>query len=478
MKKILLLSTALLLVFSFSVFSRNFTTLTVGDYPGYDSDIDNDDGYYFKRYMEYNGYQSSIFKEDEHVDLEHFLPDTMTDYLYFSGHGNKGFVAITDGKKNQYVYQKDIGVVKNIKHLILASCLTVDERDRWKKSFGDSLVSLNGYKETSFDRTDNYVAKYFAENVAKYDLNNSEGHVDAWMHANASASYKMKSRWASMGYSNENNSLCYWSLARDNSRGKHLIRRDQLTRFAGGRIEVYKTPSRESVENKMIATERESLLDVQLFNMFNTRGSRDDKNKNVEYNNGLKNMKIFDSGAIIYQDLSKNNSRTVLSMEQNMQKAYEFVMSNGGIPAGYKTTEMDEIIYTDMETGQEKISAYSITWEKEIEGNKVRGNSGDAINVIIKNGQVVHYYRMCRVAKESSSTRRDLLSWEKAIEKGQYDILRNVKMIGNIQVLDVSPVMHSPAYYEVETTYKPAYELVLSDGSTLYISAENGKVLY
>ncbi|MFW5782762.1 MAG: hypothetical protein ACOCWO_05685, partial [Candidatus Muiribacteriaceae bacterium] len=214
MKKTFILLT--ICVFALSVSSRGFTTLTVGDYPGYDSDIDNEDGHYFRTYMERNGFNSELFLEDADVNAEHFLPEKMTDYMYFSGHGNKGFVAITDGEKSQYVFQKDIGKVTHIRHLILASCLTVDTGERWSKSFGDSLVSLNGYIETSFDRTDNMVAKYFAWNVVEYDLNDSEGHVDAWMNANASASYKMKTRWSSMGYSNEDNSLCFWTLARDN----------------------------------------------------------------------------------------------------------------------------------------------------------------------------------------------------------------------------------------------------------------------
>jgi|GEM_PF-6030376 len=476
MKKYFSFCIVLLLVLSITSVSRNFTTLTVGDYPGYDSDIDNEDGHYFKKYMEYNGYESKLFKEDEEVNKEHLIPETMTDYVYFSGHGNKGFVAITDGEENEYVYQKDIGVVENIKHLILASCLTVDELDRWKKSFGGSLLSLNGYKETSFDRTDNYVAKYFAQNVAEYDLNNSEGHVDAWMYANASASYKMKSRWASMGYSNENNSLCYWSLSRDVRRS--IPASEPLLTFADGKIAVYKGSSRAVIENKTINTERETLLNVQLTNMFNARGSRNEKDKNIEYKNGLKNMKVFDSGALIYQDLSTKTKRTVLSMEQNMQKAYEFVLDNGGIPAGYKTTQMEDISYIDMETGKEKVWAHTITWEKELGGYEIRGNSGDAINVIIKNGQIVHYYRMCRVAKESSLDRKELLSWDKAIKVAQDEIQRAVKTTGNIKIVDVKNVMHSPAYYDIQTTYRPAYELTLSDGSNLYISAENGSVLY
>ncbi|PLX19810.1 MAG: hypothetical protein C0601_00795 [Candidatus Muiribacterium halophilum] len=476
MKKLFLITLVLLTILPATAHSREFSTLTVGDYPGSKSDIDNQDGYYFKRYMENNGYDSVQFLEDEDVNEEHFKPDTMLDYVYFSGHGNKGFVAITDGESNQYIYQKDIGLVKNIKHLILASCLTVDDKERWGKSFGDSLISLNGYKETSFDRTDNYVAKYFAENVADYDINDSEGHVDAWMYANSSASYKMKSRWASMGYSHENNSLCYWTLSRDDQR--EYIDRASKRSFAEGRIVVYKTPSREIFKANEIKTSRENLLDIELFQLFGTRGRRNSEENSIEYKNGLKSLKTFDSGAIIYQDLSNNRNETTYSMEENMQKAYEFVIKNGGIPEGYKTTSMDEVVYQDMKSDEARVWAYSITWEKSYNGMDVRGNSGDAIDVIIKNGKIVHYYRMCRNEMSEINNRKQLISWEEAVKSGADDILSAIKGPKVLEVIDVRPVLQSPAYYEIDPTYRPAYELTFKDGSNLYISAVDGSVLY
>ncbi|MFA5480029.1 MAG: hypothetical protein WC337_08370 [Candidatus Muiribacteriota bacterium] len=474
MKKIAIL---FLIIISIAVMGRTFTTLAVGDYPGYKHDIDNQDGYYFKDYMERNGFKSLLFLEDEKVKTEHFFPAVMTDYLYFSGHGNKGFVALTDGVKDIYFYQKDLGLVKNIKHLIFASCMTVDTIDRWKESFGESLLSINGYKEESFDKTDNLVARYFAQNVGKINIEDSEDHVDAWMYANSSASYKMKDRWSSIGYSKENGRMYYWSQSRGDNRQSYNS--ESMVSFADGRISVLSNPSRMAIQSETIKTERENLLNVELFNKFQTRGIKDQSLNALKYDNGKENLLLFDSGAIIYQNFEKQTQRNIsFNMEQNMQTAYEFVLRNGGIPEGFKTTSMDEILFTDSENENSEVWAYSITWEKSYNDKEVRGLSGDAINVIIRNNKVIHYYRMCRKETTSQISRQEVLTWQEAINRGAESILSNIKISGNLIIVDIKSVMHSPAYYMDNSFYQPAYELTLSGGGKFYISAISGKFLY
>ncbi|MDD5092480.1 MAG: hypothetical protein PHQ23_16385, partial [Candidatus Wallbacteria bacterium] len=346
-----------------------------------------------------------------------------------------GVLRPSDGSDTWSVSEYTIGSSPSVKHFIFASCLTVSS-GYWDWCFGKGLRTVLGYRESVSNAECWHMAKNLPARIAYKSIEDSAGHIKAWLSCN-DYSYTTDYKATAMGY-NSYGSLKFWNwLDRDAARNGECL-------FRSGNLDVCVPESKFS---GMIERSMPVLYGISDQRSVAPAGE----------------LKIDFAG---------------LDLRQASALAYETIERSGGLPGDYTALTVRELRMEDINGDAAETVCYSFLWERNYLGTPVSGYRGDIARVTVSgDGDVQHCEVIRRNLSADGSSRESIMTAAEAISLASAEIGNEIRGTDRLAVTDIDLVYYSPDEAATSIRYIPAYRLTISGSWFIFIDAANGRLI-
>jgi hypothetical protein len=203
------------------------------------------------------------------------------------------------------------------------------------------------------------------------------------------------------------------------------------------------------------------------------------------YRDGGRTLKVFDSGAIVYESGRPLNERKAsLSKDEAIEAAKQFVQENDILPTDaevakvYVTSKTRLNLNSNQDDPTENIQ-YKILFRKGYNGKKVEGNNGEFISVTLDENGVRRYQRDVNEIQGSkvNISKDKLISAEQAINNFVKEADKLISLPDETsEITNVELSYYSTSYKSNKRVIKPAWRVSVAD-QTFFVDAINGIVL-
>ncbi|HDP70645.1 MAG TPA: hypothetical protein ENN38_07575 [Actinobacteria bacterium] len=488
-----------------------FSVMGVDTYQYLDN-LNNDDAYIFRDKMLARGWLKYMEGYNTQVGELSFSYAAPSDIMYFTGHGEwdrnvnskYGCCCLTNWRPlwphppdSILYWDVDNTWNRDIEWAIFACCHTLRDA-RWKYTLCDypRAHAIYGYRDVSYDPTDNLIISRFFDYVPNntlydcYRWANQDNDLFIWAiigHLSNIGDYLHGVKTGATADSLSNTDIYRWYY--DGGPAAVLLNTDlksaQLeASYLGLEVDAY-VPE-EPPELSPINVKPEVVSEKELKQWFARplRGQGNLPTCTIE--NGVKRyvddsyvIECFPSGAIKYQRQSP--IKTVgMSEEEALRIAKGFIEEHGTLPEDAFLADTGKTIQEDLETGKEEVLSYTFTYNHAFNEIPISGVPGDAIVVEVASDGVTYYSRLWREVVGKSGEVKKFMPIKKALDKSAANIYGMIKGFSTIKIDAIEPVYYSAPFNKTQSYMLPAWRLRVSgDGnhSYLYLNAYSGELI-
>lgn len=443
-------------------------------------DLDNDDAYAFRDFLEKKGWLVIREHYNESVKPEHFTEaGSDSDILFYTGHGSK------EGRIPLYprgsFINEDVGwkgVWKRNKFTFLMVCSLLEKTD-WGFNLEDGAHHLFGYWGSTSEKFDSQVVQRFLRTAyGEYDSSMPARTVkDAYEYANTA----WEQPWAIIGHlANEKDYMfgVKEGLTPDQTGIEDIFiwhgRQAFLNlRRPAGEMAAYPARMAEikvSPEGLDVEGVAKGLLGLHpLSKPAPEQGGR-------LYTNRISALYAYSSGAIIYEG-ERRRQLVGFDRMKAVQLAAGFIKQHGGLPEDAVVEKVVQLTEQSLIADGARVTGYMIVYRHRMGGHQVAGQAGDAIKVIVDAGGIPYYYRMWRRYEGTvPDSSRSIIEPEQAVEEAFKHFPVRFKTTDQPVFEAAELVYWSLPFVSLQETMVPAWKVTMSGGD-IYIDGYKGQYL-